>query len=370
MKKIAYYITSHGLGHVTRSIAIIRELQKDTNLEITVCSKLPRDYLEKSLDNRITKFHEARTLFGVYYKDLLHIDLERSLARFLTEVNNRDEFIHNEREFYKKNAIDLIISDISPFPFDVADKLKKHSIAISNFNWYSTYSHIIEESNASNMEEELNLLKNSYEKATLLLRLPFNIGMDVFKKFKDVNLVVRKLTRDRNEIRKFLKLKDEDILIFFGLTDFKFITDELIEKLNNLRKKNEDLCVLFSSFLKPYIPNEEYFRFIPDDDPESQDFLASSDVVIGKVGYSTVSECVAYEKPLIYTTRKDFLEDFALSEGVINYGRGKYYPPEVLLTGKIENLLTETCELKSQSIKQKILTNGASEVARYIDEFL
>ena len=34
MKTILYYISEHGLGHLTRSIAIIREIDNETNIFI------------------------------------------------------------------------------------------------------------------------------------------------------------------------------------------------------------------------------------------------------------------------------------------------------------------------------------------------
>ena len=47
MRKILYYITDHGLGHTTRSIAIIRELLKMGTEVIIRNSNV--DYLHKSL---------------------------------------------------------------------------------------------------------------------------------------------------------------------------------------------------------------------------------------------------------------------------------------------------------------------------------
>jgi len=48
MKKILYYITDHGRGHTTRSIAIIRELQK-YNVEVIVRNSNAIPTLRKSL---------------------------------------------------------------------------------------------------------------------------------------------------------------------------------------------------------------------------------------------------------------------------------------------------------------------------------
>ena len=49
MKKIIYYITDHGKGHATRSIAIIRELQKD--YEVIVRNSNSEDLIKQSLQN-------------------------------------------------------------------------------------------------------------------------------------------------------------------------------------------------------------------------------------------------------------------------------------------------------------------------------
>ncbi|MFX0132722.1 MAG: glycosyltransferase family protein [Candidatus Hodarchaeota archaeon] len=182
MKNIAYYITTHGLGHATRSIAIIRELIKEPKLQISICSKLPLDYLNGCFQSNSIKFHESDTLFGVHYKELLHVDIDKSVDIFKNGIENREKYIKKETEFSKKNHIDLIISDICPFPFDVADKLKIPSIAISNFNWYSIFKHIINEKNSHNLDDNLEILRQSYKKANLLLQLPFSWDMDYFQK--------------------------------------------------------------------------------------------------------------------------------------------------------------------------------------------
>ncbi|MFX0132723.1 MAG: glycosyltransferase [Candidatus Hodarchaeota archaeon] len=178
------------------------------------------------------------------------------------------------------------------------------------------------------------------------------------------------MTRDNTEIRTNCNLEDDDLLIFYGLTDFTFATDKLIKKLDILNTNHKELKIIFSIFLKPYIPKREYFRFIPEDDQESQDYLAASDLVIGKVGYGMVSECVAYEKPLIYTTRKDFLEDKGLAKGIETFGKGKYYEPKTLLNGKFENLVNLTHELNKKPISNKIAINGAYEVFKIIKKFI
>jgi soluble P-type ATPase len=46
--KIVYYITDHGLGHATRTVAIIRELKKKS-IDVVVRSNDKLGFLKKSL---------------------------------------------------------------------------------------------------------------------------------------------------------------------------------------------------------------------------------------------------------------------------------------------------------------------------------
>ena len=48
MKKIIYYITDHGKGHATRSIAIIRELINQ-NIEVVIRNSNSLELLKRSL---------------------------------------------------------------------------------------------------------------------------------------------------------------------------------------------------------------------------------------------------------------------------------------------------------------------------------
>ena len=46
MKKIFYYITDHGKGHATRSIAIIKELQK--NFDVFIRNSIAQDMIQSA----------------------------------------------------------------------------------------------------------------------------------------------------------------------------------------------------------------------------------------------------------------------------------------------------------------------------------
>ena len=52
MNNIAFYISDHGFGHASRSIAIIRELIKKDNLKIYIKTSSPLELIKNSLKEK------------------------------------------------------------------------------------------------------------------------------------------------------------------------------------------------------------------------------------------------------------------------------------------------------------------------------
>ncbi|KAF9123479.1 hypothetical protein BGW39_008929 [Mortierella sp. 14UC] len=50
------------------------------------------------------------------------------------------------------------------------------------------------------------------------------------------------------------------------------------------------------------------------------DLTRAADIVIGKLGYGTCSECIAHDTPLIYVSRPQFVEEHGLIKMMINHG--------------------------------------------------
>ncbi|KAF8945295.1 hypothetical protein BGZ47_002927 [Haplosporangium gracile] len=50
------------------------------------------------------------------------------------------------------------------------------------------------------------------------------------------------------------------------------------------------------------------------------DLTRAADIVIGKLGYGTCSECIAHDTPLIYVSRPQFVEEHGLIKMMVNHG--------------------------------------------------
>jgi len=81
------------------------------------------------------------------------------------------------------------------------------------------------------------------------------------------------------------------------------------------------------------------------------DILASMDVVVTKPGFGIVSECIANNKPIIYTNRENFLEYPVLMKGIERYCRNAFIPGTELYAGELDRALEE---IAAQHILQAI----------------
>ena len=131
MKKILYYVTDHGLGHLTRTISIIREF--DENVEFIIRNSNEK-FIKKSLNN--TRVFSGQTDQGpILHNDAVSIDWDKTGETMKKWYNDFEQKVTKERDFIEKIKPDLVISDITPIPLLPSKELKIPTIAISNFTW-------------------------------------------------------------------------------------------------------------------------------------------------------------------------------------------------------------------------------------------
>jgi uncharacterized protein (TIGR00661 family) len=361
---ICCYITSHGFGHATRTFGTLKELIKK-DLNIIIRADLPDWLVNKSFNSSKVSYKKGFETFKVFhYPDPLTFDLSNTFAFLNTYFSKYEKIIDKEVTFCNENRIDLIISDIEPSAFEVAHKCRIPSIGISNFTWFDIYKEILPADN-----KLLSRIKSAYNMADCLMKLPFHFNMEYFRKIIDVPLVFRKLTRSENQIRSQLKLELDEkiILIQFGGHNFNQI-ENWAKSLDNYVKNNPKTHFItnrFSNFSASKSLHEKIFK-IPPEDIETQDYLNISDLVVGKTGYSTVSEVIGFQVPFFYSMREMWTEDLILKKGLEQYGLGKYFEKNDFLNGNWIEKISEGMELKESEPKNKIEKYGQDFIADYI----
>lgn len=307
LKTIAYYISDYGFGHASRSIAIIRELLKIHEVRIIVCHSFALPFIKESLKSDRVKYRSIKTDVGyLLVKDSIHPDKELLINEYKKFVVDWDNLQLQERYFLQKNNVDLVISDISPLPFEAAESVDIPSIGVSNFTWYTGYDGLID-------ERKLRVYKEAYQKMSYYFSLAGSqedwnvntIEFGFFSREVDDNEVSR--------IRRLVNPSGNKKIIFLGL-GMKID----VGTLEKLPLWNSPYCVfLVSSNVQVDLPN--VFQ-IPVDYLESQNFIAASDLVISKAGWGMVGEAISSNIPLLILNRPSMKED----QNTINYLKQKF----------------------------------------------
>jgi hypothetical protein len=306
---IAYYITSHGYGHGVRTCSICSKLPAEARLFLK--TMLPEQFFRKEIVRPFEYVPEAFDC-GCVQTDGVTVDIRRTIAAYTAIAHANHTILNKEAKWCTDNEINLIVSDCVPFAFDVACKVALPSIAITNFSWYDIYADYVID--YPEFEPVLAKIKKQYSQADMLLALEPALPMPYFKRRISIMPVGRTGTNSREQISTFFGIApDKHIgLIYTGNYGMNTMPWKLLERLNSWH------------FLGVYpLPGEpSNFSLLPEGLYRYQDVIASTDVMISKIGYGVYSECLLNGLPLLYVPREDFAEYPILEAGIIKWGHG------------------------------------------------
>lgn len=285
MQHIVYYISSHGFGHLTRSLAIIELLLQDRK-DLTICIKCSAEhaaFAERYLRER--RLSAEIQLFASNFA--IVVDPVRVQVDFPATIHNLKKWIKElpDRTLQECKQIDkrttVILSDIVPEAFLAAEQLGIPAIGISNFTWYEICKDYVE-------NDELIILRELYQKATAFLEFPLSTGdnMPVANRTA-VGLISRPIEADKvHEIRRRYKQSGRPLLLFSigGALELEY--KALPAGIDWLHTRGVSLPPAYNIFS------------IPDDEPDIQNYVAACDAVVTKFGWSTLAEAIIAEKPV------------------------------------------------------------------------
>jgi len=306
---IAYYITSHGYGHGVRTCTICNKLPDDTRLFLK--TMLPEQFFRKEITRPFE--YVPRTFdCGCIQTDGVTVDIGRTIAAYTAIADANRSLLDSEVQWCTKNAIDVLVSDCVPFAFDVACAAKVRSMAITNFTWYDIYEDYIID--YPNFKPILTHIKKQYSQADVLLALEAALPMPYFKRRINIPLVGRVGTNRRAQICTMLSINpDKHIgLIYTGTYGMDTIPWKLLERFNDWHFIG----------VYPLPSNPSNFSLLSEEQCCYADIIASSDLMISKIGYGVYAECLLNGLPLLYVPREDFAEYPILEAGIISWGYG------------------------------------------------
>ncbi len=291
---------------------------------------------------------------GVVQANSVVQDVPATRAAVDALLARRSALVAAERSFLRAVGASCVLSDIPALPLVAAAQEGVPSVAMSNFSWDWIYEEL-------SMQHQALAFAEDYAYADVLLRLPFHGGTPAcraFRRVEDVPLVARHASHEPRYTRRCLGVDTQAplVLVTFGglgpgaiawnglaaLRDYRFVVTppapplalDHVHVIDNARLRSEGLCYA--------------------------DLVAASDVVVSKPGYGIVSECIANETRLLYTSRGRFAEYPVLVEGLRQYAVSDFIPPEYLERGAWEPFLRALLDRPPKP--PAIPINGADEV--------
>ena len=362
---IVFYISGHGFGHATRDLEVIRQiLQQRPEARIIVRTSVPESFLRRSARAPID-VQPCETDTGIAQIDSLRLDEAETIRRAAGFYATFDRRVAVEAAVLKDVGASVVVGDVPPLAFAAAARAAIPSIALANFTWdwiYAGYAAFRE-----NAPDVLTTIGEAYAKASLALRLPFAGGFETMPTVRDVPLVARRSHRTRDENRRLLALDDTRpvVLASFGghQTAIEYgriastndvtlaLTDYEAQSIRELGVSNGRLRCFTTEMLEPA-------------DLRYEDLVAAADVVVSKPGYGIVSECIANQAALLFTSRGAFRENDVLIAGMKSALRSRFISQEDLRGGRWEPSIRAV--LAEPAPPEQMRTDGAEVVASAI----
>ena len=302
MKKILIYTSDHGFGHATRIIALSRNLFKTGRFEVVIKNSNAFNFIKSSLPN--IRVERLQTDVGAHWNwNSNRIDVDKTFNNFYDWIKNEEAWISKETAYFKDNPADLILSDISPMATRLSEKVHCSSITIGNFSWIDILKNMPFHEKKG---EVLKWLMESFSISQFAVKLPLSMSMEGFAKLKDASLLCRDTTSTKKQTFEELGLHSPPVVVYFG--------DQIPHQFKINKKHGTKILTM--------LPGRLLLsgRQIKSGHIEGQNIIAASTLVITKVGYSTLSECVKYRCPLYLIPMRDYPEDVVLSRQVIELG--------------------------------------------------
>lgn len=358
MKRVAFFISSHGFGHAARCCAVIEQiLKKEKSVFFEIFTTVPEFFFLDSLTPDQFRYHNLLNDIGLIQPSPLSVDFDATIEALSKIIPyNKDQF----KDIKKRMAgevPDLIVSDISPLGLAYAKYAGIESILFENFTWDWIYETLVPYHNRfSYFTEQLRDVFKS--KDHHIQMTPFCLeNPDAVQ----VPPVSRSVRNDADEIRSSLNIPLTDTVVLITMGGFSGVAS-LPDHLNRADKYH--FVVTGRSESKRLSENVVHLE--AGSDYFHPDLVNTADIVVGKPGYSTISETYNSGGRFGYFIRPGYRESDVLEKFIINRMASKRL--ENFESGEWIDQLESLLNTEAES--RKNVKSGAEICAEYIKNLL
>lgn len=252
---------------------------------------------------------------GVVQIDSLHLDGTASITRAEAFMSTFEQRVAAERVFLREHAALLTVSDLPALGIAAGGSAGIPAIALGNFTWDWIYEHY------DGGERVARQIGEIYAKTTTAMRLPMWGGFETFPVIRDLPFVARRSRREPLDVRDALGIPRDvrAVLTSFGGYGVEGLNARALTSLR-------DYYILLPGMIDERAMYDRGIRY--------EDLVGAVDVVVTKPGYGIISECLANDTALMYTSRGDFREYDVLVKAIPAFLRSTFIDHDDLFAGR------------------------------------
>ena len=289
MTEILFFSSPIGLGHATRDLAIINQLK------IGSCKVF-------SGSSAIEFFHknsiQAQDVYSPPRFDVIDGKLEKSLKWLWSYYRYYKRCKEISSEIISNEKPKLIISDEDFASIAIAQERKIPNIIITDIletKFISGFGGVIEKKMNKTMHEML-------DKANRVI-IP-ELGENQNNIIR-TGPIVRKIQKNREELRDILDFKKKTIVLCVGGTDAGiFLINQTIEAIKKIQIDVDLVLVSGPKINKKFSDDVRNLGFVSN----LHEIIFAADLVISLAGKSTIDESIVYGTPGIFIPIKGHFE--------------------------------------------------------------
>lgn len=347
-------VTNHGFGHAVRAASVAAAVQAlNPEILLILVTSAPRWLLESYISGEF--IHRTRAFdVGVIQADSLRMDLAATLERVQAIRRKASTTIASEVNFIRQNRVGLILADIPPLVTQIAKAAEVPCWMMSNFGWDFIYR-----AWGDDFLDIADWIGECYGQCDRLFRLPLHEPMSAFPVVEDVGLTGGTPRYDSEALRSHFGIaapRDRTILLTFGGLGLQQIPYETLAQFPDWQ---------FITFDRqaPALPN---LIAIAESGYRPVDFMPLCGRTISKPGYSTFSEALRLDAPLVSLTREGFAESPILLAGLQSYAQHQIVSTDDFFQGKWDFLHEP---LQPPQSKASLDLHGSETIAQKIVDF-
>jgi UDP:flavonoid glycosyltransferase YjiC (YdhE family) len=334
VRTIVTYVSGHGFGHASRTIALLNALaDRAPDIRLIVRSAVaPWLFARTARPTVVLEPLECDT--GAVQIGSLHLDPGETVRRAQAFMRDWPARVAAEAAVLRAHGATLVLADIPPLGIAAAKAAGLPAVAMSNFTWdwiYAAYPGTSDLSRA---------IGDVYAGADLALRLPLWGGFATFPRIVDLPFIARRSRRHRDEVRRAFDLPLDRPLALVSFGGYG------VEGLDLAALASNAPWALLMTSTTPVGDRTlgdvgRTGSLIPLDEPDMyargflyEDIVRAMDVVVSKPGYGIIAECVANQTALLYTSRGHFAEYDVLVAGLPRVLPSAFIDHEALFAGR------------------------------------